>query len=108
MGKISGGKFNDGRVWYCKERSIRLNSFFMDSRLLVQKLVELMYWWAAILVTDQVGITSKAAVNWYHYFRDIGCMYCIDHPNPNWWSWSGCRNSPIKIHTPQISSRPLS
>ena len=89
MGYISRAKLNDGRVWYCKvckrERSIRLNSFFADSHVSLRKLVELMYWWAAIdckqsVVMDQVGMSSEAVVNWYNYLRDIACMYCIDHP----------------------------
>ena len=88
MGFVRRPKYSDGRAWYCKRcksfRSIRVNSFFADSRLTLSKILELMYWWSEIncqlsVVKDQVSIAWEGALNWYNYFRDICGMYCIDH-----------------------------
>ena len=65
MGFVCRAKYSDGRAWYCKRcksfRSIRVNSLFADSRLILSKILELMYCWSEIncqlsVVKDQVNI----------------------------------------------------
>ena len=73
MGFLRRAKYSDGRAWYCKRcksfRSIRVNSFFADSRLTLSKILQFMYWWSEIncqlsVVKDQVNIAWEGAVNW--------------------------------------------
>ncbi len=89
MGFVNKATRSDGKVWYCKvcksSRSVRADSFFSGSHITLSKLLELMYWWADVdcrqrVVMHQVGIEAEAIVNWFNFFRDICCMYVIDHP----------------------------
>lgn len=89
MGLTSREKSKDGKVWYCRfckgERSVRVYSFFANSHITLDKHLELIFWWAEIdckqsVVMQQVGLASEAVVKWYNLYRDIACMYCIDHP----------------------------
>eukprot|EP00106_Octopus_bimaculoides_P014417 XP_014781859.1 PREDICTED: uncharacterized protein LOC106877467 [Octopus bimaculoides] len=79
---------SDGKAWRCcvcmHYRSIRQDSFFSGSRLPLPRLIELIYWWAALdckqyVVMEQVGIGTEAIVKWYNYFRELCAVWCIDN-----------------------------
>ena len=62
---------SDGKVWRCsvcrRRQSIRKNSFFTLSHISLPKLVQMMYWWAAVdckqyVVMKQVGLGTETIV----------------------------------------------
>ena len=70
---------SDGFVWRCpshkgRKVSIRKDSYFEKSRLSLEKLMKLVYYFAyetpVTTTLDFVQIHSEAAVGWYAYIRD--------------------------------------
>ncbi|CAF0914041.1 unnamed protein product [Didymodactylos carnosus] len=78
--------------WCCREknckltRSIRDGTFFSNSKLEIQQILDLMYFWAHSLDTHHVlhrqcGLGSEwTIVDWKNFLRDICAEYFLRHP----------------------------
>ena len=84
---------NDGHGWQCiygqcpkrlTTRTIRAGTFFEKSRLLLAKLVYLMYLWSQDTMVknaaETTGISQKTVVQMYQYFRDVCSTKHINSP----------------------------
>lgn len=80
----------DGCEWRCPnsarcnfKKSLRHESFFSDSHLTLQQIVELIYHWSRdhreVEVMDELNITDHPVVEWYNFIRDICGMWVTDH-----------------------------
>jgi hypothetical protein len=80
----------DQYSWRCKicrsTRTLREKTFFSHSKLKLEQLVDLMYYWSQgldshIYLTRHCGITSDTTiVDWKNFIRDICVEHCIKHP----------------------------
>jgi hypothetical protein len=83
----------DGHGWQCiyaqcpkrlTTRTIRAGTFFEKSRLLLAKLVYLMYLWSQDTMVknaaETTGISQKTVVQMYQYFRDVCSTKPINSP----------------------------
>lgn len=89
MTESRDNKRKDGLRWRChrcsKELSIREGSFFSNSKLGLDQIVDFMYAYAYQTATyrnleREVGIDSEAICNWRSFARDIYAEHFIRHP----------------------------
>jgi hypothetical protein len=92
MSFIKRGQLADGYTWKCKDCktavSIRKNSFFTKSHLILQQILLLMYGWSRdysqkdLAHERRIGDTaSHTTVDWCSFFREVCEGYLIDNPS---------------------------
>lgn len=89
--KLTSGSHNsDGKRWRCPrpnrhQCSIRSGTFFSQSNLKFQQIIDIIYYWAYDLLSfkvakHEIGISEKTFVDWRNFLRDICCEYFIANP----------------------------
>ncbi|XP_066925007.1 uncharacterized protein [Clytia hemisphaerica] len=83
---------SDGCRWRCRkkdhssEASIRKGSWFEKSNLTLEEIIELTYWWSTgceqTQVCKEMGVSSKTAVDWYSFCREVCEVIIMVHSKP--------------------------
>ena len=81
---------SDGEIFKCKKcyrrKSIRVNSFFYGSRLALNVLFTILYFFAQGLSVNQTlkflqgKVSKKTVIQWYIYCREICSLFLIHEP----------------------------
>ena len=81
---------SDGHVFQCnvchKRHSIRKNSFFYRSKLTLQILLSILYYFSiGCSVSEcskilQSHVSTRSIVQWYNYYRDVCTTYLQNNP----------------------------
>ena len=81
---------SDQQVFQCniclKRHSIRCNSFFFKSRLTLQVLLSILYYFCAGSTITEVSkilvgeVSKKSILQWYNYYRDVMTTYLVQNP----------------------------
>ena len=76
------------RIWRCpthksEKLSIRSGSCWENSRLDLEKLVEILFFWSretpAVKLAEVTGISHRTALYWYQNFRDICSNWVLNN-----------------------------
>lgn len=76
--------------WRCRpckcKKSIRNGSFFENSKLSLDKLITLIYWWTTDakqdIVIRETGISRVSVIDWFQFIRDICSELVENHSEP--------------------------
>lgn len=89
MTLMKRGDLSDGKVWNCrkclKRTSIRKNSFFENSRLPLEKLMQIIYGFGLDFQIYQCKklmpeIDEKSLIDWYSFLRDVCSASLLRNP----------------------------
>jgi transposase-like protein len=79
-------KYERSRIWRCPSHksekvSIRAGSYWEKSKLELDKLVEILYFWSLETpigkLVELSGVSKKTAIQWYQYFRDVCSQWLL-------------------------------
>ena len=80
----------EGVLWRCprkgcrREVSLRKDTFFEGSHLEIEKILRILHLWSTKTPLNkmrvEVEVSTKTAVDWYNFVRDVCAQYYIDHP----------------------------
>ena len=87
--------------WRCRScntrKSIRVNSFFRYSKLPLQKLLELIYWWTTdaklSIVVRETGISHTTVIDWFSFIKEV-CFVWVDDMSEPIGGFDTISNSP--------------
>ena len=101
----------DGICWYCPSckttKSIRDGSFFAKSRLLLQKWMIVIYWWARQYSVnnckDEAEIDKHNAIDMYQWLREVCSARLLQDP-PIVLGGQGAIDESLFRHKPKVTA----
>lgn len=87
---------SDGYIWQCRKqkggircdtsRSIRAGSWFSQSNLTLEEILQITYWWTQMVTEDflvyQTAINKPSVLDWCNYCRELCLTYLLKQSQP--------------------------